>query len=116
MSNAPSAIVQASPLPVIVSAASLVASIGVYFLALGIHSELMFVVGYLLTPFITTMSLGWDALLQMKGKINPWFNGKPAFGRILQVLAVLGLMVGSLHIIQLGLWIGAQAVQNGWVK
>jgi hypothetical protein len=109
-------IVQASPVPVIVSGVAVLGSVGVYFLASSLHSEVMFVLGYLLTPFATTMALGWDAVLQRKGKANPWFNAKPNFARILQVLAIGGFVVGIAHIYQIGVWIGAQAVQNGWVK
>ena len=106
-------IVQAKKWPMIMSGGSILVSAACYFLALTLSSEWLFVLGYVFTPFVTTMAPGVDALLQRKSKVNPWFNAQPKYGKILQILAVVGLVVGGFHIYQIGVWIGAQFSQIG---
>jgi FtsH-binding integral membrane protein len=104
----------ASALPLFLVIFAVLASSLIQLFKYDLANNLWFVLGYILTPVVTILALGWDTKSQLSGQHNPWFVAKPLYSNIIRVFVVLSLIVSALHIIEIGTWLGQQAVQSGW--
>lgn len=104
---------KASPLPLIVAAVLVLVSslIQVFKFQLGVN--FWFFVGYLLTPLLVTLTLGWDSVLQRNGRKDPWFAPSPRYSLIIRILVGLGFLLAVLHIIDIARFCGQSFVQSG---
>jgi hypothetical protein len=73
-----------------------------------------FIVGYLLTPLLATMALGYDSMLNIRGQRDPWYSRRRFASAAIRTVVILGFVVGVFHILELGRWLGESAVQGGW--
>jgi len=103
----------ASILPLILTALFLVASAALYFLRFQLANDFFFVLGYLLAPIGVTGTLAWDIWAQRKGQMDPNFDVRPSYTKIIKLLVALGYVVGILHILELGRMLGELVVQSG---
>lgn len=89
---------KASPIPIIISAISIVLSSAIIFF--GPDKSLIFgAVGYLLTPFITILATGIDAVSQRKkSSTYPWYVENPRYAKVLRILALVSLVLSYPHI------------------
>ena len=86
----------ASKLPLILSIAVTVASIAIYFLFP--HDGLtMSIIGYLLTPIGATLALALGQSLDVSGRRSVWYSPSKGLITALKVLAIIGFVVGGLH-------------------
>ena len=91
-------ITPASPLPIVFSSISIVLS-AILLIVFHTKSWIIALVGYLLTPFLSILLTGIDAILQRKGTATAeYFLPKPKFGTVLKVLSVISLIVAYFHI------------------
>ena len=104
---------KASVLPLILALVALLASIGIQVFQYQLANNLWYYVGYLLTPLLITMILGWDSIAQRSGRKDPWFETKPIYSKILRFLVLAGFVVAVFHIVAIGIQIGEQVVQSG---
>jgi hypothetical protein len=104
----------ASILPLILVVFSVLASSLIQVFKFELANNLWFVLGYVLTPVVSILALGWDTKSQLSGQHNPWFVAKPIYTNIIRAMVALSLIVSALHIIDIGTWLGQQAVQSGW--
>lgn len=104
---------RASILPLVIASVLLVASIAIQLLIGILGNSLWYYVGYVLTPLLVTMCLGWDLLAQRTGRKNPWYEAKPNYTKLLRYVAIAGFVVAAFHIVQIGILIGEQVVQAG---
>jgi hypothetical protein len=104
---------KASALPLILALLTLLASIGIQVFQYQLANNLWYYVGYLLTPLLITMILGWDSISQRSGRKDPWFETKPIYSKILRFLVLAGFVVAVFHIVAIGIQIGEQVVQSG---
>lgn len=104
---------KASILPLIAAVITLLISIGIQIFQYELANNLWYYVGYLLTPLLITMILGWDSIAQRSGRKDPWFETKPIFSKILRFLVLAGFVVAVFHIVAIGIQIGEQVVQSG---
>jgi hypothetical protein len=81
-----------SPIPILVSIISVIAS-GVLIFASKGNSFPMTFVGYLLTPLASTLCLAWDDLWQRKKARDPYFVKNWNYGLVLRILALVGLVL-----------------------
>jgi len=109
-------VTRASKLPMVTAIVFLVASVLLYVFRFELANNWYFLVGYLLTPVGVTATVAWDLKAQRKGQVNPNFDVRPQYTKILRVLAVLGYVVGIFHIIELGTLLGQWVVQSGFVQ
>lgn len=77
-------------------------------------ANIWYLVGYAFTPFAAAMALGLDALLDTKGHRDPWYYRRRYSDFAIRAVVVIGFLVGVLHILELGRWLGETAVQSGW--
>lgn len=108
----------ASPIPLIVGLAAVVASVGLAVYVLVAHSEAvddllglplatrnawwLSFVGYLLTPVTVIACYGWDAISQRNAlRANRNFVPKPTWTRALLWAAGVSVLVGAWHILNL---------------
>lgn len=107
----------ASPWPMIVGVAAVLASVGLLFVGVSVGKPTVLLppwfaltlpqadaaylgwVGYLLTPVIPICALVIDRVLQGRGLSNPQFIPRPWFGTTLKLAAALGIVVSLWHII-----------------
>lgn len=104
----------ASILPLLAVVLAVIASSLIQVFKYELANNLWFVLGYVLTPVLSILTLGWDTKAQLAGQHNPWFVAKPLYTNIIRVMVVISLIVSALHIIDIGTWLGQQAVQSGW--
>jgi len=104
----------ASILPLLAVVITVIASSLIQVFKYELANNLWFVLGYVLTPVLSILTLGWDTKAQLAGQHNPWFVAKPLYTNIIRVMVVISLIVSALHIIDIGTWLGQQAVQSGW--
>ena len=111
-SSASYAVVKASILPLVVAAALLVISTILYFLRFQIANEIVYYVGYLLTPVGMIAAMGWDFRAQRVGQQkNASFDIRPVYTKIIRILVILGFIVGAFHMLEIGKQIGQLVVQ-----
>lgn len=86
----------ASKIPVILSLISTVASVAIYF-AFPHDSLAAGIVGYLLTPIGATLALALGQSLDVSGRRSVWYSPSKTLITALKVLAILGFIIGGLH-------------------
>jgi hypothetical protein len=104
---------KASPLPLIVCVLLLVASLLIQLFSYQLGGGSWFFLGYLLTPVLTSLALGWDSVLQRNGRKDPWFAPSPLFSRLIRITVALSFVIGVLHILEIGRMCGQAFVQSG---
>ena len=104
---------KASVLPLILAVLVLLASIGIQVFQYQLANNVWYYVGYLLTPLLIMMILGWDSIAQRSGRKDPWFETKPVYSKVLRFLVLAGFVVAVFHIVAIGIQIGEQVVQSG---
>lgn len=107
-------VTRASSLPIVLALTAVALSIALYFLAAPLETNLVFVVGYVLTPLVTFVAVAWDSISQKSKSRDIWFDRSPKKSLIVRSIAGLSLIPAVLHIIQLGTILGETAVQEGW--
>jgi hypothetical protein len=81
-----------SILPIFFSAFGIMTSVAILLLGKP-NSFLNGLLGYLLTPLVSTLTLVWDDLWQRRRAQNPYFVRNWKYGTALRVLAVFGLLL-----------------------
>lgn len=109
-------VTRASVLPVVFSLLAVSASLVLYFLAPTIGSNLVYLIGYLLTPLSVFAFVAWDSISQRTKSRSIWFDKSPRKSLAVRVLAGVALVPAVLHIIELGTLLGENAVQQGWLS
>lgn len=104
---------KASVLPLTMAILTLVVSVGIQAFQYQLANNIWYYVGYLLTPLLITMLLGWDSIAQRSGRKDPWFETKPVYSKVLRFLVLAGFVVAVFHIVAIGIQIGEQVVQSG---
>ena len=105
---------RASIVPLLVASGLLVVSVAIYLLRYQLGGALIwYVVGYILTPLLSALVLGWDAISQRQGRKDPWFEPKPIYAKVIRVLVAVGFAVAVFHIIEIGTICGQGFVQSG---
>lgn len=105
-------VVKASALPLVLAAASLLASVALYLFRFQLANEAIFYVGYLLTPVGVIAAMGWDFRAQRVGQQKyTSFDIRPSYAKIIRILAVAGFVVGAFHMLEIGRQIGQLVVQ-----
>ena len=104
---------KASPLPLIVCVLLLVASLLIQLFSYQLGGGSWYFLGYLLTPVLTSLALGWDSVLQRNGRKDPWFAPSPLFSRLIRITVALSFVIGVLHILEIGKMCGQAFVQSG---
>jgi hypothetical protein len=69
--------------------------------------------GYVLTPMLVTIALGWDRIAQRRGVRDRNFVLRPQYGTWLRILLVAGFAVSLWHILNLA-YIVAAALTQEW--
>jgi hypothetical protein len=92
--------VKASPFPIAIAVILMVGSSILWIFTRGeVVPVYIPLLGYLLTPFLVVVMMGWDTIDQRKKMAkDPWFIPKPKFTMILRGLTVLSFMVAFPHI------------------
>jgi predicted neutral ceramidase superfamily lipid hydrolase len=92
---------KASFLPLLIAAIALVVSVALIVLTKNsAHALLPHLIGYVLTPLVVALCMGWDAIDQRKKtKEDPWFEKSPQFSLILRVLTGLSFVAAYPHIV-----------------
>lgn len=104
---------KASPLPLIVCSIFVLASLAILLLQKQLGADIWFVVGYVLTPVFTSLTLGWDSVLQRNGRKDPWFAPSPLFSRLIRIEVAASFVLAVFHILEIGRMCGASFVQSG---
>lgn len=104
---------KASPLPLITAAALLLASLGIYIFRFELGGGVWFVVGYIFTPLLASLALGWDSILQRNGRRDPWFAPSLLFSRLIRAIVALSFGMAVFHILEIGTICGQGLVQTG---
>jgi hypothetical protein len=91
----------------------LVASLLIQLFSFQLGGGSWFFLGYLLTPVLTSLALGWDSVLQRNGRKDPWFAPSPLFSRLIRITVALSFVIGVLHILEIGKMCGQAFVQSG---
>lgn len=107
-------VTRASSLPIVLALVAVALSLAMYFLAAPLETNVVFLVGYLLTPLFTFVAVAWDSISQKSKSRDIWFDKSPKKSLIVRVIAGLSLVPAVLHIIELGTILGETAVQEGW--
>jgi hypothetical protein len=105
--------IKASPLPLIVCLALLLISGLILLFQFQLGGGFWYFVGYALTPILTSMTLGWDALLQKNGRKDPWFAPSPLFSRVIRIAVALSFVLAFFHILEIAHLCGQSFVQSG---
>ena len=106
-------ITSASKLPLVLTGLFLIASSALYLLRFQLANDNFFILGYLLAPVGVTATLAWDIWAQRKGQLNPNFDVRPLYTRVIKILVILGYLIGVLHVLELGRMLGEFVVQMG---
>ncbi len=105
-------VVKASILPLVFAAALLLLSLALYLLRFQLANEVVYYVGYLLTPVGMIAAMGWDFRAQRVGQQkNTSFDIRPAYTKAIRILVVAGFVVGAFHMLEIGKQIGQMVVQ-----
>lgn len=63
------------------------------------HAFLLHLIGYLLTPLVVALCMGWDSINQRKKtKDDPWFEKNPKLSFVLRLLTGVSFIVAFPHI------------------
>jgi len=91
---------KASFIPLLVAAIAIVLSVAITFLTRNqAHAFLMHLIGYVLTPLVVALSMGWDAIDQRKKTgADAWFEKNMKFSLILRILTGLSFLIALPHI------------------
>ena len=91
---------KASFIPLLVASIAIVISIVITFLTRNqAHAFLMHLIGYVLTPLVVALSMGWDAIDQRKKTgADAWFEKNTKFSLILRILTGLSFVMALPHI------------------
>ena len=104
---------KASPLPLLVCIAIVIASSIIYLLRYQFGGGNWYFLGYVLTPILSSVTLGWDNFLQRNGRKDPWFVPSPLFSRLIRVLVAVSFVVAIFHILEIAHMCGQSVVQSG---
>lgn len=105
---------KASVIPLLVAASFFIASLSLYLLRFQLGGGIGWhLLGYLLAPLLSSLVLGWDAVLQRQGRKDPWFEPKPKYSRMIRIIVALGFAVAIFHIIEVGTVCGQGFIQTG---
>ena len=105
---------KASILPLLTAALFLVTSSSLYAFRYQLGGDLLWhVTGYILTPLLVSLALGWDSIWQRQGRKDPWFEPKPLYSKIIRLLVAFGFAVAVFHILEIGTICGQGFVQSG---
>lgn len=104
---------KASPIPLIFCIVLVFVSGLIQVFSHQLGGGVWFVIGYLLTPVFTSLTLGWDSVLQRNGRKDPWFAPSPLYSRLIRIAVALSFAIGVLHILEIGKMCGAAFVQSG---
>ena len=105
---------RASSLPILLGSVATAASVALYLLASLLETNLVFLVGYMLTPLVTFVAVAWDSISQKSKAKDVRFDKSPKKQLIVRLVALASLVPAVFHIIQLGTILGETAVQEGW--
>jgi hypothetical protein len=90
------------------------ASLALYLLRYPLGGSLIIhIAGYLLTPILCALVLGWDAVAQRNGRKDPWFEPKPGYSQIIRIFLAAGFLIAVFHILEIGTVCGQGFVQTG---
>ena len=104
----------ASIIPVFIAGGLTIASLAIYLLRFTLGGGLGWhLLGYLLTPILSALVLGWDAVLQRKGRKDPWFEPKPVYSKAIRFILAAGFVIAIFHILEVGTICGQDFVQSG---
>ena len=79
-------------------------------------NTLVAIIGYLLTPFIVMVLMGWDTVSQRKKtSAEAWFIPNPTYSKLLRILAAISLLLALPHINLISLSISAKIAENAWL-
>ena len=116
MTNQSEVVTRASSLPIVFSTLAILTSLTIYFIAGALETNLVYYLGYLLTPLVVFACVAWDSISQRTKSRDVWFSASPKKSLLVRVLAGIALIPAVLHIIQLGNLLGQRAVQEGWLS
>jgi hypothetical protein len=105
---------QASKLPLFVALGLFALGSAFLPLAFLLETRLLFVLGYLITPVLVFLTVGWDSLAQRAASRDPWFAVNKKLSTLVRAIALLSLVPGVAHIWYISIWVGEIAVQQGW--
>lgn len=91
--------IKANPLPVVVSGAILAISAASVFV-IGPSDVLLGAIAYLLTAVGSALCVAWDSLAQRRGMKDPNFTPSRSQQKLLQLLALAGVVLAVFHIIR----------------
>lgn len=103
----------ASIIPLLVCSLLLVSSLLIQIFQYQLGGGNWFFLGYTLTPLLTSLCLGWDALWQRNGRKNLWFVPSPLFSLLIRIEVALSFVLGVFHILEIGKMCGQAFVQSG---
>ena len=91
---------KASFIPLLVASIAIVISIGITVLTRNqADAFLLHLIGYVLTPLVVSLAMGWDAIDQRKKTgADPWFEKNTKFSLILRILTGVSLLIALPHI------------------
>lgn len=92
----------ASVLPLVLAFIAMAASVYLVYLNGGIWVSIG---GYILTPIIVSVCLGWDNLSQRRGLQDVWFSPKPDFSTFLRLFVVISFLIAIPHIHEISAFI-----------
>jgi hypothetical protein len=104
---------KASPLPLLVCITLLLMSALILVFQNQLGGGVWYVVGYVLTPVLTALTLGWDSVLQRNGRKDPWFAPSPLFSRIIRIAVALSFVLAVFHILEIAHICGQSVIQSG---
>jgi len=92
---------KASVLPVLIAIAAFVISIAIYFATrTSADAFLLHLLGYVLTPLVVALCMGWDSIVQRRGVgESPWYEKNPTYSLALRILTAISFIPAILHII-----------------
>jgi hypothetical protein len=91
---------KASVLPLLIAVVSIVISIVIYFVTrTSADAFLLHLIGYVLTPLVAALCMGWDSIAQRMGiGASPWYEKNPKYSLILRILTAISFLPSFLHI------------------
>jgi len=91
---------KASFIPLLVATIAIVISVVITVLTRNqAHAFLMHLIGYVLTPLVVALSMGWDAIDQRKKTgADAWFEKNTKFSLVLRILTGLSFLIALPHI------------------
>ena len=91
---------KASFLPVLIAVVAIVASIVIYVVTRTSASAfLLHLLGYVLTPLVVALCMGWDSIAQRLGVgESPWYEKNPTYSLILRILTAISFLPALPHI------------------